>query len=177
MFRSIAASLDALSRAAGAATKVLVVVMTTIMTASLVLQVVFRYAVGQALSWSEELALLLFTWVVLLTAGLGVREGFHVSLTLLPDRLGGAGRALLDRGILVLILAFGVFLTLSGWAFVEGTLGTLSAAVGYPIELLHAAAPVSGALIVLHAAARLVAPQPDPMAGARAADPAPGDPR
>lgn len=154
------AIVEGASRIAARATVVLVIAMTVVMTLSLVLQVVFRYAVGQALSWSEELALLMFTWTVLLTGSLGVREGFHVALTLLPDRLGPKGKDVLDRVILVAILVFGVYLTRSGIDFVDGTLGILSAAVGYPIELLHVAAPVAGALIVLHALARLLAPRP-----------------
>lgn len=156
---ALIAIVEAASRIAARATVVAVIAMTAVMTLSLVLQVVFRYAVGQALSWSEELALLMFTWTVLLTGSLGVREGFHVALTLLPDRLGAHGKRALDRVILGAILVFGIYLTLSGIDFVEGTLGILSAAVGYPIELLHTAAPVCGALVVLHAVAGLLAPR------------------
>jgi len=148
---------EAASRLAGRATVVLVTVMAVVMTAALVLQVVFRYLFGQALSWSEELALLMFTWTVLLTGSLGVREGFHVALTLLPDRLGPAGRRWLERLILVLVTVFGGYLAQAGWAFYDGTTGQLSAAVGYPIELLHSSAMVAGGLVALHGAARLLA--------------------
>ncbi|BBK30775.1 TRAP-type C4-dicarboxylate transport system permease small subunit [Stella humosa] len=149
--------LEALSRTAGRATIFLVIAMTVVMTVCLILQVLFRYALGQALSWSEELALLMFTWTVLLAGSLGVREGFHVALTLLPDRLGPGGQRWLERLILVLVTVFGFYLAVSGWEFYDGTTGQLSAAVGYPIELLHSAALVSGALVVLHGLTRLVA--------------------
>ncbi|WP_374446715.1 TRAP transporter small permease [Stella sp.] len=148
---------EAASRLAGRATVVVVTVMTVVMTVALVLQVVFRYAFGQALSWSEELALLMFTWTVLLAGSLGVREGFHVALTLLPDRLGPAGRRWLERLILLLVTGFGTYLARSGWEFYDGTTGQLSAAVGYPIEFLHSAAMVSGGLVTLHGLARLLA--------------------
>lgn len=146
---------DGASRLAARATVGVVIVMTVVMTITLVLQVVFRYALGQALSWSEELALLLFTWTVLLAGSLGVRENFHVALTLLPDRFGPAGRRWLERLILVLVTLFGVYLARSGWDFYDGTTGQLSAAVGYPIEYLHSAAMVAGGLVTLHGLARL----------------------
>ena len=148
---------EVLSRLAGSATIVVVIVMTAVMTVSLTLQVVCRYAFGQALSWSEELALLMFTWSVLLAGSLGVREGFHVALTLLPDRLGRGGRRWLERLILLMVTTFGGYLALSGWEFYDGTTGQLSAAVGYPIEFLHSAAMVSGGLVALHGLARLLA--------------------
>ena len=53
-------------------------------------------------------------------------------------------------------LGFGVLLVIAGYDYVEGTLGVVSAAIGFPIELLHLAAPVCGMLIVVHAAARLL---------------------
>ncbi len=54
-----------------------------------------------------------------------------------------------------MVTVFGAYLARSGWDFYDGTTGQLSAAVGYPIELLHSAAMVSGGLIVLHGLARL----------------------
>jgi TRAP-type C4-dicarboxylate transport system permease small subunit len=66
---------------------------------------------------------------------------------------------------------FGAYLTWSGMRFVEFTSGSVSAAIRYPIEFLHALAPVCGALICLFAASRLLLgppsppaePQPDPV--------------
>ena len=52
--------------------KVLVVVMVLLMLAALSGQILLRYAFNMALSWSEELALALMTWTVLLLAALGV---------------------------------------------------------------------------------------------------------
>lgn len=158
--------------------------MTLVMLAVLVLQVAARYFFGVALSWSEELSLLLFTWVVLLVGSLGVREDFHVRLTLLPDMLPGASAQWLARLIHLGILGFGVMLAVGGHAYVVETIGQTSAAIAYPIEALHLAAPVCGGLVALHALARLVATfgdagtRPPPLVGAAASEggaPASGD--
>lgn len=137
-------------------TQGLAMVMATIMVACLLVQIFFRYVLASPLTWSEELAILMFAWIVMLMGSLGVREAYHVRLTLLLDRVSPAVQRLIDQATLVGILGFGVFLTAAGYTYVEGTRGMVSAAIGYPIEALHLAAPVCGALIVLHAAARLL---------------------
>lgn len=157
--------LVALDRASALAARVtggVVVLMTAVCMGCLVLQVVMRYFVGQATSWTEELALFLFTWIVLLAGSIGVREGFHVRLTLVAGLLPAPVRALLERATSLAVLGFGVVLLISGVDYVDRTLGQVSAAVRFPIEVLHLAAPVCGALIVLHALARLLTGPADP---------------
>ena len=153
--------LEFMSREAARLTGWLVVTMAAIMMGALVLQIVFRYGIGQALVWSEELALFLFTWIVLLAGSLGVREDFHVRLTLVSAALPAGLERWLSRVLTLAVLGFGVALAYSGHRYLDATLGQVSAAVRYPIEALHAAAPVCGWLIALHALARLLHP-PEP---------------
>jgi TRAP-type C4-dicarboxylate transport system permease small subunit len=124
--------------------------------ACLLLQVFFRYVIGNALVWSEEMALLTFAWVVLLLTSVGVREGFHVRLGLFLSLLPALPRAVMERVLLLGIGIFGVFLTVSGYRYVTETSGQISAAIGYPTELLHASAMVAGVLITIQAVARLL---------------------
>ena len=138
-------------------TRWIVIAAAAVMIISLILQIFFRYVVGSSLVWSEELALFLFTWVVLLAGSLGVREGFHVRLTLFCDLLPKRGRWALDLVTHLIAGIFGGLVLVSGYSYLDSTLGQVSAAVRYPIEYLHAAAPVCGALIVLHTLAHLVA--------------------
>ena len=137
-------------------TQGLAMVMATVMVVCLLLQIFFRYVLASPLTWTEELAILMFAWIVMLMGSLGVREDFHVRLTLMLDRVSDAARRWIEQATLVAILGFGVLLTIAGYDYVEGTRGMISAAIGFPIEALHMAAPVCGVLIVLHAAARLL---------------------
>jgi TRAP-type C4-dicarboxylate transport system permease small subunit len=132
------------------------------MLACIVLQVVMRYIVGRALSWSEELALLMFAWATLGGLALGVREGFHVRLDLLIGALNPAMRLWAERGIDFATAAFGAYLAWSGTRFLDMTGGSVSAAIRYPIELLHGLAPVTGALICLFALQRGLRGAPEP---------------
>jgi len=154
--RALRAINDWLAAAARAA----VVIAVVVMLAALAAQVVMRYVFGMALSWSEELALLLFTWVVLLMSAIGVREGFHVRMDLLADRLPPLPRRLIELAIQAGVVAAGLFLFWQGGRYLFETRGSVSAAIAYPIELLHFAAPVGGLLITAFAVERLLDPLP-----------------
>jgi TRAP-type C4-dicarboxylate transport system permease small subunit len=133
-----------------------------IMMSCIVIQVVMRYVFGRAPSWTEEGAMLMFSWAILGGLALGVHQGFHVRLDVLVGSLPATVRQITERIIDVMTMAFGGYLFWSGQRFVEMTQGSVSAAIGYPIEILHILAPLSGALIFIFAAARLVGlTQPD----------------
>jgi TRAP-type C4-dicarboxylate transport system permease small subunit len=127
-----------------------------IMVACVVLQVVMRYVVGRSLSWSEELAVLMFAWATLGGLALGVREGFHVRLDVLLVALPPAGRRWAERAIEALTAVLGAYLAWSGARFLDFTTGTVSAAIGYPMEILNVLAPIAGALVCLFACERLL---------------------
>jgi TRAP-type C4-dicarboxylate transport system permease small subunit len=130
-----------------------------IMLACIALQVVMRYVFGNALSWSEELALLMFSWAALGGLALGVREGFHVRLTLLLEPLPGSARVWAERAIQLLTAALGAYLVWSGWRYVDITRGGSSAAIAYPIELLHGIAPLAGLFVLIFAVEGLLYPK------------------
>ena len=152
---------DDLSAAVARVSRSTIISLTIIMTIVLFAQVVMRYAFNVALSWSEEVSMAIFTWVVMIGGSLGVREGFHVRISLLPDALPGAVRSALERLFDLGTFAFGISLLLAGHVYVRETVGQVSAAVGYPLETLHVAAPVCGGLVALHALARCLSRQPN----------------
>jgi TRAP-type C4-dicarboxylate transport system permease small subunit len=151
--------LDAVSRAVARIATVLCLAMLYTILALLAVQVATRYFLGAPPSWTEELAMALFTWTVLLFATVGVREGFHVAVDVLADRGPPWLRRSADRLVMVVTVGFGAALTWSGYAYVLRTGGQRSAALQFPIEVLHAAAPVCGALIAFHALVQFVRPR------------------
>jgi TRAP-type transport system small permease protein len=134
------------------------VAMFAAMLMALTFQVVARYVFNAPPTWTEEFSLAMFTWVVLLMGSAGVREGFHVLLDLWPERLPGWAQTALHRLVQLLTLGIGLVLLKAGWSYVADTQGQVSAAIGYPIEALHAAAPSCGLLIAIHAFAALLRP-------------------
>lgn len=133
--------------------------MAVVMIASLSLEVFFRFALRHSLFWSEELALLLFTWIVLLLGSVGVREGFHVRVSLFIDRLPDTARRLLERLIMAGLALFGLVMAYNGWEMVARNWDQVAPATRYPLPFMYAAVPTMGLLVAFHAFVRLVEPQ------------------
>ena len=133
-----------------------IVVLALTMLVALALQIFMRFFVGQALAWSEELALACFSWSMLLAIALGVREAVHVRMDLLVDCLPAPLHRALERLVSLAVASLGLFIAWAGVNYVIDSIGTTSAAIGYPIAYLYACAPVSGALIAVFALERAV---------------------
>ena len=155
MFGFIARGFDRLAALVASILRASLVVAVIVMLTCIVVQVVMRYVVGKTLSWSEELAILMFAWATLGGLALGVREGFHVRLDLIVSYLPSTARVWAERTIELLTAVFGGYLLWSGTRFYEMTGGSVSAAIGYPIEFLHVLAPIAGGMICLFSIARV----------------------
>lgn len=126
------------------------------MLAILFVQVASRYVWGRALSWCEEVSLLGFAWIIVISTAVAVRHGLHARMSVLPDSLPPRGRDALERFIALLLAALGVALIRSGTNYLLETRGMVSAASQYPLELLHAVAPGFGILLTLFALERVL---------------------
>jgi TRAP-type C4-dicarboxylate transport system permease small subunit len=152
---ALTALLDTISAWVARITGLVVVALATVLVASLLVSIFFRYVVGSALSWPEEIALMLFVWIVLLTSSLGVRAGFHVRLTIFVSRLPDPIYRALNRLILLAIACFGAALLYAGQDLVERTAQHLTPTLRLPLDLVNYSAPVCGGLILLHAICHL----------------------
>jgi TRAP-type C4-dicarboxylate transport system permease small subunit len=136
--------------------KMAAVTIVIVMLLSLVAQVFLRYVFGKSLSWSEEVALLGFAWVVVISSAIGIRRMTHARMDLLVTLLPHSLHFLVDRLIALMMMGLGIFMTVAGWDYVEQTRGSTSAAIGFPIEFLYASAPVFGVLITIFSFERLM---------------------
>ncbi|MER1967511.1 TRAP transporter small permease [Castellaniella sp. GW247-6E4] len=135
--------------------QVLAVAVTCIMVASLLIGVVYRYILQDSASWSDEVALLAFTWLVFLTAALMVREDGHVRIEIIGKVLSPALSFLLTQAIWLVIVFIGLFMVRTGLNFIDFTAGQTSPATRYPIWLRSSAFPVSGIFIAFYALRKL----------------------
>lgn len=67
--------------------EILIVSGFVLMVLTIFIQVVMRYVFNNSLYWSEELGKFLFVWISWLGISLGEREGEHIKITILTDRL------------------------------------------------------------------------------------------
>ncbi|AEC21788.1 C4-dicarboxylate transport system permease small protein [Pusillimonas sp. T7-7] len=132
------------------------VILVLAMLAILALQVAMRYVGNIALSWSEELSLLGFAWVIVIAGAVGIRSGLHSRMAFLVENLSTGLQPWCERVIAALVLFLGVVMLFSGWSYVQETEGMYSAAIRYPMIWLYAAAPVFGALIAIFSLESLI---------------------
>ena len=150
--------LDRISAIVARITEAVVIAAATAMILALVLQVFSRYVLGSAFSWTEEAALGLFTWTILLAATTAIRDGAHVKLDLLVSWLPPKVRLAWSSFIALLVLGFCLVFAWTGTLYVEETVGQVTAALRLPVSYVYLAAPVTGALGAFHALVRLLVP-------------------
>lgn len=129
-----------------------------VMLGLLMTQILMRYFLGSPPSWTEELAIILFAWLVLLYATVGLRERFHVAIDVIPTSWTIFHRCA-DKWIPLVAGGLGFVALVAGYQYVERTTGQKTAALQLPIEILYLSVPVSGALFIFHAIAQLLEPE------------------
>jgi TRAP-type C4-dicarboxylate transport system permease small subunit len=93
--------------------------------------------------WTEEMARFLLVWMVMLGSMLGVREGTHFIVDVLPNATGRVGAAInLFASLAVLVFAwvfvwYGIEFTRFGW-------NRISELAELPLWTIHVAWPVTG---------------------------------
>lgn len=128
-----------------------------LMTGIVALQVFARYVLNSSPPWAEQAALLLMIWYVFIAAAAGVREGFHIRISVFVDALPTGVRRpvlLLAHAVVlvfgVAMVVFGVELARETWQHSIPTLGLSRGWAYVPIAL-------SGVLIAGFSLEQLIA--------------------
>ena len=130
----------------------LVAVMIAVMAIVNFLQVVFRYVIEGSLPWSEELLRFLFVWTTFLGAGIGVRKGAHLGLTIIVNNLPSKLKKFVVFINYLICIAFSAIIGMLGLSVVsmQAEFNVRSSAMVLPMYWISLAIPVSFALIILH---------------------------
>ena len=113
------------------------------------LQIISRYtALIPSWIWTEELSRFLFIWMIMLGAMIGVREGTHFVVDVLPD-LAPRPNALLQIVSNAFVLVFALVFVWWGIAFVRFGWDQTSELAELPMVFIFIAWPVAGVTWVL----------------------------
>ncbi len=121
-------------------------------------QVFARFVLNAPSSFTEELARFLLIWVGVLGAGYSVGKRDHLALDLLPERLEGRAYEWVNIAIEACIVVFAVAVMIVGGlrlAYIQLTLGQVSASLGVPVGYVYLVLPLSGAVMVFYAAVHI----------------------
>ncbi|HHU18503.1 MAG TPA: TRAP transporter small permease [Clostridiales bacterium] len=125
------------------------------LTVIITIQVISRRFLGSSLTWSEETARYIFIWIIMLGAASGLKEGYHVAITVLMDRLKGKSRKTLDIIVNICILFLAIFLLAAGVRLAVTISGQLSPAIRLNMFWVYLSVPISGAIMIIHLASEI----------------------
>jgi len=139
-----------LARALSQVVEGLLLVMMVLLCLDVFLGVFSRYVMARTFTWYDEIARLLFVWIVFLGAAVGVRRSAHFRLHLVLDRFPpGIRRIASVVGVLVL-MGFGLLMIQQGWKLVELGQFQRTPVMGLSKRYVYASVPAGGALIILY---------------------------
>ncbi len=119
-------------------------------------QVFFRYVLNHSLFWSEELARYILVWLTFLGATVAYRRGVHPRIDLFAHRLGFQGARVMRIGAHLVAMAFLGVLVVYGAQFAYFVRLQISPALQIPKWTVMLVLPISGMIMLLHAAAAIV---------------------
>ncbi|HBH89625.1 TRAP transporter small permease [Ponticaulis sp.] len=119
-------------------------------------QVFGRYVLNSSPSWSEQAALTLMIWYVLLAAAAGVREGFHIRIVALEEAVGPKAKRGMRMVQDLIVAGCGIAMTIWGGELVIRTWEHIIPSLGLPRGLAYLALPISGVLIALFSLERML---------------------
>jgi TRAP-type C4-dicarboxylate transport system permease small subunit len=139
-----------LARALSQVVEGLLLVMMVVLCLDVFLGVFSRYVMGRTFTWYDEIARLLFVWIVFLGAAVGVRRSAHFRLHLVLDRFPPGVRRVAHVVGLLVLMGFGLLMIQQGWKLVELGQFQRTPVMGLSKQYVYASVPAGGALIILY---------------------------
>ncbi len=113
------------------------------------LQVLFRYALDSSLVWSEEVAKILFFYIIYFGAVLAIRNQAFAYVDLLYGRFPPGFKRVMDFLIWTLILGFQVTVIVLGSQMTMKTLNQITPALEMPQAVIYMILPLGALLMTL----------------------------
>lgn len=131
------------------------IVVFAVMVCSVVWQVVSRFVLGDASSFTEELARFCLIWLTILGAAYMVGLKSHIAMDLMYQKASEATRRKMMVFVYVIVALFALIVLLIGGGnlvYISLRLGQVSSALGVPLGVVYGIVPISGALMLVYTA-------------------------
>jgi len=133
----------------------LLVTCMSLMVINVLWQVATRFVLRNPSPFTEEIARYLLVWVGILGGAYAVGKRVHLAIDLLPSKLEGRRKAILELFIEGCIFVFAALVLVvggSGLVWLTLDLGQTSAALQIPLGVVYLVLPLSGLLMMFYSA-------------------------
>lgn len=120
-----------------------------------ILQVFFRYVLNNSLSFSEELMIFLFIWIIFLGAAICIRHQAHAVVEMVVNFFPEKARYIIFMLGSIINIAFLAVLTLKGFGFAMGAHDQLSIAMGIPMMYVYLSIPIGALFMIIYSVEQL----------------------
>ena len=148
-------SVGALRRVVDRTLEWVLIAFMSLMVVNVLWQVATRFLLRDPSSFTEEIARYLLVWVGVLGGAFAVGTRIHLAIDLLPSKLGGRRKVLLELFIETCIFIFAALVLVvggSGLVWLTLDLGQTSAALQIPLGFVYLVLPLSGFLMMFYSA-------------------------
>jgi tripartite ATP-independent transporter DctM subunit len=149
--------LERLDRFLASITEIPAAVLVAVEIVVLLAGVISRYVLNRPLTWSDELASILFLWLAMLGAVIALRRGEHMRLAFLVSRAPPRAQAWIEPLAGAAVLAFVIAIVPSGFDYVASQQFITTPALEIVDSYRVAAIAVGAALMLLIIGARMLA--------------------
>jgi len=133
-----------------AANQWIVIAMMGVMATLVFINVVCRYILNFSIIWAEEVSQYLMVWVAFLAAGLALRQGRHVAIEMLQDRLPSTARRMTRHLVALMLIVFMGVLTVLGFQFVYFAWDQETPVLNISMGIPYLAVPIGALLLLIH---------------------------
>ena len=115
------------------------------------LQVIYRYILHDAITWSEELCRYIYVWECWVGVSLVQKEDRHLKLTFLVEKMNPRKQRVTKIIVNIISFATAIVLTYYGlqMAVLTAGLGTTSPALGIPVVVYYLCLPIGCSLYII----------------------------
>lgn len=118
--------------------------------------VFFRYVMGSALSWPEEVAQIIFVWYTLLGVVVLVGSDSHIAFDFMEKSTPPGVSCLISIFSRLMVMLYGGIMAVYGWQYMMMFSDEVSPAAGINLCWLKISVPVAGVILIFFVCFNLI---------------------
>ena len=134
----------------------------TVMVGVVSAQVFLRYGFNRSIDWADEIGRLAFVWSIFLAIPLGVRNGAHIGIDIVVDKMPPVARGLLRRAAAALSAALMFILAWAALGVAQEQWDELMATVDWSVGWFIVPIGIGALLSALHLVRIVIVGPPAP---------------